>query len=234
MTWPQTDNSGILLELVAGCDHLLLDFDGPVCRLFAGIPAPTIAASLLDHLPLALHDRVRSTDPHEVLRLVHRVAPRYEPVVERMLSGYEVEAAATAIPTPHAHRAIATARSTGRTVSIVTNNSEAAVDRYLVRHRLGQDITAVAARAAGGVPEMKPDPALVRQAIAQLETEPSRALLVGNSATDITAARAAGVRAVGFADRPGKHDALRQADLVVDDLADLVAALRDTAVDVGS
>lgn len=225
MTAPQADNTRLLQELVAGCEHLLLDFDGPVCRLFAGMPAPSIAANLVALLPPALRSHVRSTDPHEVLRLVHTAAPEHEPAIERALGAYEVEAATTAIPTPHAHQLITRSRRTGRTVSIVTNNSEGAVDVYLDLHSLGPHISAVASRVAGDVPGMKPDPALVRQALARVQAEPTSAILVGNSESDIAAALAAGVEALGYADRPGKRRALSQARLVIDSLAGLVVAL---------
>lgn len=224
MARPQTDGSSLLQDLVDGCEHLLLDFDGPVCRLFAGMPAPSIAASLVGRLPPPVRSQVRSTDPLEVLRLVHARAPEHELDVERALRASESEAAATAAPTDHAHQLIARARRSGRTVSIVTNNSKDAIDRYLELHGLGQDITTVASRVAGDVAGMKPDPALVRQALARVQGEPSSAMLVGNSESDIAAALAADVEALGYADRPGKRQALSRARLVIDSLADLAAA----------
>jgi hypothetical protein len=33
-------------EIVAGARHLLLDFDGPVCSVFAGVGAPAVANQL--------------------------------------------------------------------------------------------------------------------------------------------------------------------------------------------
>ncbi|WP_234361448.1 HAD family hydrolase [Plantactinospora sp. BB1] len=49
-------------------------------------------------------------------------------------------------------------------------------------------------------------------------------LLVGDSLSDIQAARAAGVVAIGYANKPGKRERFGAADAVIDSMADLVAA----------
>ena len=43
---PAVNDRDRLAELLAGTGPLLLDFDGPVCSVFAGYPAPQIAAQL--------------------------------------------------------------------------------------------------------------------------------------------------------------------------------------------
>lgn len=216
-----------LVALLADRKHLLLDFDGPVCRLFAGRPAPHIAQCMLDLLTADLRGEVESTDPHEVLRRVHTSDPEQAVVIERVLSHHEREAAATATPTPQTRRLIATARRTGRTVSIVSNNSATAVERYLNLHDLDRYIDAVEGRTPDSVNRMKPDPTLVRQALDHIEAEPRTAVLVGNSPSDITAARNAGVEAIGFVDRPAKRRTLATATALVTNLPDLVDAITD-------
>ncbi len=50
---------------------------------------------------------------------------------------------------------------------------------------------------AGDVPTRKPDPAGLLQLMAELAARPDETLMIGDSATDVATARAAGVRAVG-------------------------------------
>ena len=61
-----------LTRLLAETDAILLDFDGPVCSIFAGYPAPKIAAELIELLQrqgVVLPQQLSSeTDPLEVLR----------------------------------------------------------------------------------------------------------------------------------------------------------------------
>lgn len=214
-----------LASLFADRDHLLLDFDGPVCRLFAGLPAPSIAASLLNLLPLALADQVRSTDPHQVLRRVHVRAPELTDSVESSLTEYETLAAASAAPTPSALHLMLAARRDGRTVSIVTNNSATAVEAYLARHRAERHVDAIAGRRPQAIDELKPHPALVLEALDATGGHPSRAILVGNSPSDIEAARRAGAAAVGFVDRPSKWRSLSSADALVTTIQSIVTAI---------
>jgi phosphoglycolate phosphatase len=110
-------------------------------------------------------------------------------------------------------------------VSIVSNNSVIAVERYLDLHHLGRHIDAGEGRTSEGVGHMKPDPALVRQALDRIEAAPRTAVLIGNSPSDVAAARNAGVEAIGFVDRPAKRGALATATALVTNLADLVDAL---------
>jgi hypothetical protein len=50
--------------------YLLVDFDGPVCSIFAGFPAPDVARSLREYLRGDVPDgwMAHVDDPHEVLR----------------------------------------------------------------------------------------------------------------------------------------------------------------------
>ena len=219
-----------LAALIADRDHLLLDFDGPVCRLFAALPAPGIAASLLDILPLALADQVRSTDPHQVLREVHIRAPELTDPVESSLSEYEVLAAVSAAPTPSALHLMLAARRCGWTVSIVTNNSATAVEAYLARHRAERHVDAIAGRRSEAIDELKPHPALVLEALDATGGHPSRAILVGNSPSDIEAAHRAGAAAVGFVDRPPKWRSLSSADALVTTIKAIVATIEGCTV----
>jgi phosphoglycolate phosphatase-like HAD superfamily hydrolase len=215
-----------LASLVRQADRLLLDFDGPVCRLFAGLPAPLVARELLERLPTELVSSVGSTDPHEVLRRVHALDARYVADLERALSSAESRAAHSATPTPGAHQLIAAWHRSKGAVWVVTNNSPFAVEAYAQIHGLSGDLDGMSGReGAADVGRMKPHPCFVERALEDSETGPEAAVLIGNSDSDLVAAHRAGVAAVGFVDRPGRRQLLRRADVVVADLSEVVRAL---------
>jgi len=58
---------------------------------------------------------------------------------------------------------------------------------------------------------MKPNPESVLRAVRQLNGRPGECVLVGDSVTDIEAARRAGVRSIGFANKPSKYLMLLEA-----------------------
>lgn len=218
-----------------GCRHVLLDFDGPVCSIFAGVGAPSVAAALRDML--AQHSPVPAEldqvdDPLAVLRLIPSVAPHLTDQVEAALRDAEVAAAATARPTPDAEAFLAACRESGRLVSIVSNNSRAAVEAYLTSRSLIDSVDLVVARTDPNPALMKPSPHLLEKAMAALDTSPAESVLVGDSTTDIHAAQAAGVGMIGYANKPGKAERLLDdgADAVVTTMAELAAAVTASPV----
>lgn len=140
---------------------------------------------------------------------------------------FETRAVASAKPTPGSADLIITAYRTGRTVTIVSNNSEAAIRAYLADHRLDSYVRAVLGRDADPA-KMKPSPYRVRIAVMSLEADPRECAFVGDSSTDVIAGKLAGVPVIGYANKPGKDDTLNraQADAVTTDLADITAAFR--------
>jgi hypothetical protein len=140
-----------LTEIIHNTQGVLLDFDGPICSVFAGVSAPSVAARLrnfaLDQgvsLPL---DLIEENDPLHVLRRIHDLAPHLTEQVESTLRAAEIEAAASASPTPHAQQALIACRQTTRRVAIVTNNSADAVQLYLTMHHLAENVEKVIGRA---------------------------------------------------------------------------------------
>ncbi|MGI5485558.1 HAD family hydrolase [Microtetraspora malaysiensis] len=211
--------------------YVLLDFDGPICDIFAGLPAPGVAAQLREMLEAAGVDRpdyVRTQDdPIEVFRYSATLGDELNRATLSALADLEVKAAATARITPGVEEVIRRAVNSGRPVAIVSNNSVAGVTAFLDAHGLMPVISYVSARADANPNLMKPNPHLVRRALVELAADPARTVLVGDSLTDIEAAKAAGVLAVGYANNPGKADrfAAAGADLVVTRMLDLLTAL---------
>ena len=123
----------------------------------------------------------------------------------------ETQAVTTAQPADGAADLITTARQSGRSVTIVSNNSGQAVAAYLADHGLARYVSAVIGRDDPNPAHMKPNPYRVRQAVQMLQAAPAECVLVGDLVSDVTAAHAADVAAIGYANKPGKDERLAQA-----------------------
>ena len=114
----ETEN---LRELITRAHVVLWDFDGPICRLFAGHKAERVAAEVVKWLAgRGLHnlltDEERKTlDPQVVLRAVDRRHPGSDLVaeLEERLTQEEMRAAASAMPTAYADPLIRTWAAVG-------------------------------------------------------------------------------------------------------------------------
>ncbi|MCG5464125.1 immunity 21 family protein [Micromonospora sp. MED01] len=222
-----------LADIAERAEAVLVDFDGPICRLFGSKAAPRIAADLRQLIVgrgVVLPDELRDgNDPLELFRAIAVVAPELVGVVGAALAAAEVEAAASAETTIGAFDLVAACLATGRPLAIVSNNSAAAIGAYLGRRDRARYFAAVIGRSEH--PDLlKPNPAPVVQALQALKVPPGAAVLVGDSITDIAAARAAGVACVGYANRPGKAERLAAAgaDAIVTDMTDMAGVLART------
>jgi HAD superfamily hydrolase (TIGR01509 family) len=219
-----------LAAVVARARYVLLDFDGPVCSVFANHAASAVAADLRRVLvnqgvgiPEAL---LTETDPLEVVRYTATVRrPGLTRRIEEALTAAELTAIGSAEPTPYAREVIVAAHRAGRRVAIVSNNSAAAVRAYLVDRRLDDYVYPVVGRAFADPGRMKPNPAPVLAALDELAADPGACVMVGDSPSDIDAARAAGVAAIGYANKPGKRTRLAKADVLMDSMAELATKL---------
>jgi phosphoglycolate phosphatase len=110
----------------------------------------------------------------------------------------------------------------------VSNNADRAVRAYLTQHGLDDRIELVAARASPDPALLKPSPHLIEQAITGLGAPRADCVLLGDTASDMQAARLAGIESIGYANRPGKHASLAAAGAtaVISSLAELVLPLR--------
>ena len=192
-----------LKSLVQETGAILLDFDGPVCRLFSAVPAPEIAEkirSLLRERSVNVPESMKTAgDPLVLLRWTGKAVPRLLPEVERLQVESEIRAARLARPTHGAAELIRSSAAQGRPVVIVTNNSTEAVETYLDRLSLTVYVSGISARIPGRPDLMKPDPHLVLKG-AEIAGKPtSSCVLIGDSPTDIHAAQKAGTRSIGYA-----------------------------------
>lgn len=215
-------------------DAILFDFDGPICDFFNGLPAAGVAADLINFLRglgVRLPNRVEPvSNPLEVLRLVTEFDRETVTMAEDRFRSAELVAARRATPTPGGAESIRACAFAGKTAAIVSNNSAEAVRLYLDIHRMRTYVDTVVGRPYADTTKMKPNPDPVRRALVHLGAEPSVAVLVGDSLSDIQASRAAGTCCIGFANKPQKWHRLSDADLIIDDMAELAAALRQIAL----
>lgn len=216
---PPVDDPDALRQILANTEALLLDFDGPICSVFAGIPAPVVAEQLRNVLAEGGHHSlpigvIDSSDPFDILLYAAQLGGDEARYVEAALQAHEVEAIASADPNPGSVELIHAWKAAGRKLAIVSNNGVAAVQAYLDLCALSSDVDVISARSSYDVSLLKPSPHLVLGAIAKLEVEAERCVLVGDSVTDIEAAQAAGVNAISYANKGGKRTLLEMADPV--------------------
>jgi HAD superfamily hydrolase (TIGR01509 family) len=219
-------------EIITATRHLFLDFDGPICSIFAGLSPGTVAARLRDLAtsqgitpPLGI---TATSDPFDVFAWAATISPGLAADVEAAMTELEVEAVPTAEPTPGVHAVITSCRESGRTITVVSNNSARAVRAYLARHALDGPIGIVIARTTPDPGLLKPCPHLLNEAIAASHADPAACALVGDRVSDIDAARQAGTHSIGYANKPGKTDSFADAhaDAIITSLVPLALALR--------
>ncbi|HEX5114074.1 MAG TPA: HAD-IA family hydrolase [Pseudonocardiaceae bacterium] len=213
MTTPPVDDPEALRHILGQADALFLDFDGPVCDLFAGLPA----SAVVDQLCVVLADGgygdpppeiEKSSDPFDVLKYAATLGETEADYVNAAFTALETEAVATARPTRGAHDLVRNWSSTGRQLAIVSNNSKAAVEAYLVLHDLGRFVAYVSARQWADSRLLKPSPHLLNDALRTLHFVASNAVFIGDSVSDIEAARAVGVMSIGYASKAAKIESL--------------------------
>ncbi|MFI8385818.1 HAD family hydrolase [Streptomyces sp. NPDC085540] len=224
-----------LRGVLAGARVVFFDFDGPICDVFAGLPAPEVAKQLT--ALLAAQDETagakaaETDDPIEVMRIAHEVDAELGQKVEQALTAAEVEAVAVAgPPTSGAVEALQSVRSSGRAVAVVSNNSAECVRSFLEAHGLGGYVERVIGRPVGQPHLMKPNPFPLIGAAEQMQMDITLCALIGDSLTDVQAAHAAGATVIAYANKPHKADlfAEARADAITDDMqaiADVLNAM---------
>ncbi|MGW1682868.1 HAD family hydrolase [Saccharopolyspora sp. NPDC002376] len=195
-------------QVISRSSAVLLDFDGPVCAVFGGVPDHEVAAELRALFDGALPDAVnRSRDPFDVLKYAAG-ADVFPVEIERRLTELEVQAVESAPATLGAAEVLEAFAQQGIPVVIVSNNSTAAVGAYLQARGLSAKVAGISARETADVEKLKPEPHLLLQAARSLGVSPTDCVMVGDSGTDIEAAQRVGALSIGYANKPGKRERL--------------------------
>jgi phosphoglycolate phosphatase len=240
-----------LAESLASAKVVLLDFDGPMCRLFAGYPVPTIAAevkslarretSLLPGegglLPPAIE---ASEDPHGILLELGRwlqaqgYRGRLLRDLDRVVTRHELAAVPKAEATAGSRRLLTSLRKQGKRLGVASNNSPESVLEYLKREGLGGLVDGgVVGRDPFDPLLMKPHPHCLDEACKQMGVEPRECLFIGDACTDVLAAKAAGdgigMPCIGFAKSADRGRQLRGAGAayVVGSLDEIINAVHE-------
>jgi phosphoglycolate phosphatase len=117
----------------------------------------------------------------------------------------------------------------GHRLAVCTNKFGWLSVRLLNTLKLARYFAAICGQDTFGM--QKPDPAILRLTIQRAGGEPDRAIMVGDSGTDVRTARAAAIPVVavdfGYSEVP---IATLQPDRIIGSFADLPAAIRDIAL----
>ncbi|MEU5532647.1 HAD family hydrolase [Streptomyces sp. NPDC020362] len=228
-----------LTELIARARVVVWDFDGPVCRLFAGRTARRVAAELVARLEQRglsglLTDAERETyDPQAVVRAVHRGNPDTELLaeLEELLTGEELRAVSKALPTAYADPLILTWTALGARMAIATDHSPQAVGAYLAGRGLTECFAGHVYGRDRHLHGLEPDPHNLDRVLDGTGAAPDAVLALGGSPLGLAAARAAGVPFLGCARGEDEERRLRAAGapVVVRSLESVLSALRTPA-----
>ncbi|MGW3246938.1 HAD family hydrolase [Streptomyces sp. NPDC001070] len=189
-----------------GVECVLLDFDGPICRLFAGYPASAVASRLKDRLraeSLLPPELAGTDDPHgllwELANGPHHKAFEVSAEVGELLAKEEVEAATSAEITDDAADLMRALRSRGVRLGVVSNNHDEAIRNFLLVNELLEWVDGPIIGRPRDARLMKPNPYMLLEAVRQLDVKPEHCLFVGDSPLDVLASREAGIDFVGYA-----------------------------------
>lgn len=211
------DGTAELRELITRARVVLWDFDGPICRLFAGHSAEGVADGLVEWLEgrglhgLLTESEQRSLDPHVVLRAVDRRHPGSDLVteLEERLTQEELKATSTAMPTAWADPLIRTLVALRMRLAITTNNSPQVATVYLEGRGLSSCFAPHIYGRTQELRHLKPDPHCLNRALTAMGSAPGTALMIGDTPSDFLAAREAGVPFLGYARNERKEKLLR-------------------------
>ncbi|MFE6624190.1 HAD family hydrolase [Streptomyces sp. NPDC008086] len=239
-TQPSPGQAEVLRELIGTAKYVIFDFDGPICRLFAGHPAERVARDQVEwlekqgRLDVLTEEERERPDPHGVLYAVAARQPQRSDLVvalEALLTQGELKAVPKAMPTAYADPLIRTLAARGTRLAIASNNSARSVEEYLLtRGTLGCFAPHIYGRTSD-LRFIKPHPKTLNHALRSLGAEPAATLMIGDMPSDYGAARKAGVRFLGYAPRPAKLGALTDAGVdplcVIPSLQPLLEVVRE-------
>jgi hypothetical protein len=219
----------VLDDVLGQARHLLLDFDGVICRLYQ----PHARAEAADRLLAVLTSSgalpgetiPAGTDPLAILGYAAAAGDELGRLAEAELADGEMAAVPAAEPNGYVHDMIASARDSGRRVTVISSCGPEAVGAYLKQAGLasltGPAVTRIPSDAASASPG-----SLIARCSALLKDRPGTLTLISAWPDLLEAAASAGIAAIRYQGDRGSHAAGDTPWLAVSSLADLVLWLR--------
>jgi phosphoglycolate phosphatase len=163
----------------------------------------------------------RAMFEHALLRTGAPVTPeRLASLTERFLAYYRANIAKDSRPFPGVPETLDLLAAGGAGLGVCTNKAQDLTELLLNELKLTRHFPAII--GGGRTPYSKPDPRHVLEVVTALKGRRERAVLVGDSQIDVSAARAAGIPVIvmsyGYTPVPAAE---LGADVVVDEFADL-------------
>jgi phosphoglycolate phosphatase len=216
---------------------VVFDLDGTLVDTAPDLVATLNVVFAQEGLPAVPFERARSLIGGGARRMIERglqaegraaSAPEIDRLFGEFTHYYSAHIADHSRPFPQVEAALEALAADGARLAVCTNKLEWLSVKLLDTLKLSHRFRAVCGQDTFGV--QKPNPEIVWKTILRAGGEPERAIMVGDSANDIDAARAAGVPVVavdfGYTEVPV---AQLGPDRVISRFAQLPSAIRDLA-----
>jgi HAD superfamily hydrolase (TIGR01509 family) len=190
---------------------VLTDFDGTLAQLFVGVRLGELTATLCDFYSahgISLDGLCEDpNDPYSLWAAAYlRMAETLDvPLAEKINKGasavltkHEFRAAKNAVLFPGVEATLGSLKAQGHCIAIVSSNSTQAIQKALNARAVLDTVDVIFGRNDDlAMSKLKPSPALIHEALEDLETPATSAIFVGDRVEDVTAGRSAGVRTIG-------------------------------------
>lgn len=208
---------------------VIFDLDGTLLDTIGDLAAACNAMLTLRGLPRHSLEEYRSFVGNGILRLVERALPEplrdpaaVEAARRDFVNYYTEHIDACTEPYEGIVPLLDELRRRELRLGVVSNKFQAGTEKLVRRFFPGTEFVAVLGQRPG-IP-LKPDPSADRELLQRAGVDPREAPHVGDSAIDVAAARAAGIRSVGvtWGFRARKELVDAGADLLIDRPAELL------------
>ena len=204
-------------DLIASLDHVLEAHDLPGCD--AALLRPQVGFGARHMLKVAFEAAARPMDE-----------PGLDRALDLFLAHYTDNIAVASAPFPGLVQTLEMLEAAGARLGICTNKREHLALKLLGELGLHERFAAIAGVDTFAV--CKPDPGHLTETITRMGADAANAIMVGDSATDVITARAAGVPVIavtfGYSETPAAE---LGADRVIEHYAEFRAALDSVFAD---
>lgn len=217
--------------------HVIFDLDGTILDTLEDLAQACNHTCALHGWPEFTTDQYRYKVGNGMLKLVERFMPAeyagdarmFELALAEFRAYYAEHKEDHTAPYPGIIPMLDALRSEGVSLAVLTNKDHAAAVPLVERFFGSNRFALVQGRVDRFAP--KPDPAITRFVLDQLQADPASTLYVGDSNVDILCGHNAGLRAAGvsWGFRGRAELASAGADYIVDTPAELVACVLENA-----